>query len=117
MSKKSIKGLVKTRHFQERQKQRDISDKEIVKALTYGTLMENEHGASFILGNLKITVDMKAGTLITAHPKSPAAKPTKVLSKEDARRIFALIQARSKEEALEENDFLAYVKENAIKKI
>jgi hypothetical protein len=34
MSKKSVKGFIKTRHFQERQKQREISDSEIVKIIT-----------------------------------------------------------------------------------
>lgn len=121
MSKKSVKGFIKTRHFQERQKQRNISDKEIAKIISSGTLIENELGDNFTLNDLKVSVDLKTRTLVTVHPKSPTAKSIKILSQEEAKKIQTLIEAHKNsklnEEALESNEFLAYVKENGIKKI
>jgi hypothetical protein len=121
MTKKSLRGFSKTRHFKERQKERQVSDMDIKRAIDDGSLQENEYGHNFLLGSLKVTVDLKNSTLITVHPGDPSNKKTKLMSKDEALKIKKLIEAhklknKEKEEA-ETNEFLKYVSDFSVKKI
>ena len=121
MTKKSLKGFLKTQHFQDRQRQRQVTDLAIIKAITQGQLTENDYGHNFLLGNLKVTVDLASHTLITVHPGDPATRSQKVLTKEMARELSELIEAHQRSQAKvedpAENDFLKFVHEFAVKKI
>lgn len=121
MSRKSLKGLVKTRHFKERQRERKISDKEVLKVIYEGELRETDHGQSFVLGDLKVTVDNALEILITVLPKDPSLKPMKLITKEDARKLQRLIEAHRKEkEELnkdEGDEFMKFIAENKITKL
>jgi hypothetical protein len=118
--RKSLKGFVKSRHFSERQKERRVSDREVMQAIARGELVENSDGKSFLLGNLKVTIDFSEDVLITVHPGEREAPARKVLSQDEARQIKAILEAKKK---LKKNDpkglneFLKYVEENSIKKI
>ena len=120
MKKKTLKGFHKTKHFLERQKQRDVSDQAVIKAITSGELNHIDFGHSFKLGSLSVTIDLVNSTLITVHPGDPASKATKLLSKTDAKKIRELIQKQESKKASktdsESNDFLQYVKDFSIKK-
>lgn len=121
MKKKSLKGFQKTRHFLERQKQRMVSDSEIIKAITTGELVQKDFGQCFQLGQLNVTIDLVNSTLITVHPGDPASKMTKLLSQDEAKKIRELIkQHEARQQAKQEsisNEFLDYVAEFSIKKI
>ncbi len=124
MSKKSLKGFLKTQHFIDRQKQRRVSDLEIIKAIAQGELTENDHGQSFLHGSLKVTVDILNSVLITVHPGDPSTRNSKVLTKEEARKIRELIAAHKlsrekteKGEASDSEEFLKYVSEFSIRKL
>jgi len=120
MARKSIKGLIKTRHFKQRQKERNVSDLEIVKAITQGSLIENDLGQNFTLGSLKVTVDLTNDLLITVHPGDPSTQKSKILDKETAKNIRALIDAKraiASEEKSDQDEFLQYVNDFAVKKI
>jgi hypothetical protein len=114
--KKSLKGFIKSRHFQERQNERSVSDREIVKAILKGELIQHEGGLFFQLGNLKVTVDHAQEILITVHPGEKDLKKNKVLSKEDALKIREQIQKEA-DKIQEEDDFLKFVRENKVKKM
>lgn len=114
--KKALKGFHKTRHFRERQKERNVTDAQIIKALVSGELKEIDFGNSFRLGDLMVTIDLLNSTLITVHPGDPASKKTKLLSKSEAKIIRQMIlDSQPKSEC--SNDFLNYVTENCVKKI
>lgn len=114
--KKSLKGFVKTRHFIQRQKERKVTDRAVVKAIRQGKLVENEDGHNFWLGDLKVTVDPHYSTLITVHPGDPKTLIKKVLSKSEAKELRELIE--SQESSPEEtDDFLKYVTDHSIKKL
>lgn len=121
MKKKSLKGFLKSRHFSERQKERSVSDSAIIKTILAGDLSENDYGHNFILGNLKVTVDLINSTLITVHPGDPSNKKIKVLSKEEAKNISELIKAhelqQNENKEVETDEFLKYVTDFSIKKI
>lgn len=121
MKKKSLKGFHKTRHFLERQKQRQVSDQDVIDAIRSGDFIDKDFGQSFKLGQLSVTIDLVNSTLITVHPGDPASKTTKLLSKEEAIKIREVIQeyeARKKSKLeTTSNDFLQYVAENSVKKI
>lgn len=116
MSKKSLKGFAKTRHFIQRQNERKISDSDILKAIYQGELVETDGGQNFILGDLKIKVDQALEVLITVLPKDQKMKFPKLLSKEDALKIRELLRT-SEMASEEEDDFLKYVSENKVKLI
>lgn len=118
MSKKALKGLIKTRHFIERQKERQVTDKDVLRALSQGELVENDHGQNFVLGKLKVTVDYSQEVLITVHPGDPSTKSVKILSKEEALKIKEYIEKNRRPETVEEPDeFLSYVQETGVKKL
>jgi hypothetical protein len=121
MSKKKLRGFIKSRHFIERQNERNVSDKDVMRAIIHGDLTENEDGQNFVLGNLKVTVDFAHEILITVHPGHPETRAKKLLTKEDARKLRLLIEEHKTSDLekaeYETNDFLRYVKDNAIKKI
>ena len=105
----------------ERQKQRNVSDSEIIQAITHGSHVQLDYDHRFVLGRLNVTVDLENLTLITVHPGDSGSKSTKVLNPAEAKQIKLIIE---KVEALEAekkkaqaDEFLAYVKENAVKKI
>lgn len=116
MSKKSLKGFAKTRHFIQRQKERRISDKDVIRAMYEGELIETDHGQNFILGDLKITVDHALEVLITVLPKDQKMKFSKLLSKEDALKIREMLK-KNEAAPVEEDEFLKYVNENKVKLI
>jgi hypothetical protein len=120
MKKKTLKGFHKTKHFLERQKQRDVSDQALIKAITSGELKNIDFGHSFKLGNLSVTIDLVNSTLITVHPGETALKTTKLLTKSEAKKIRELIQQNESKKVTadesEANDFLQYVKDFSIKK-
>lgn len=123
--KKTLRGFSKTRHFLQRQKQRQVSDHDIVQALQQGSLIENDDGQKFLFGSLQVTVDLNNSTLITVHPGEPSSKQQKLLSPLEAKKISDLIQAREQEQSLklvpekidESDEFLRYVAEFSVKKI
>lgn len=116
--KKSLKGFAKTRHFIERQKQRKVTDQAVVNAIRYGELTENEHGHSFLLGTLRVTVDAQLTTLITVHPGDQKTLIKKVLGKEQALELYELIASKLKAKTSEKTDeFTKYVTEFSVKKI
>lgn len=121
MKKKTLQGFHKTKHFRERQKQRDVSDQAVIKAITSGELKNIDFGHSFKLGELSVTIDINNSTLITVHPGDPSGKSTKILSKEEAKRIKELIEvyeaSRKTSLDLSQNEFLQYVLENSVKKM
>jgi hypothetical protein len=101
----------------ERQKQRNVSDADIVRAIKQGVLSENDSGHSYQLENLKVTVDYHQEILITVHPGDPALKSTKLLSKEEAKKLISQLEKQQKPEDKEANEFLSYVKDFKVKKI
>lgn len=117
--KKALKGLIKTRHFLLRQRERKVSDEEILKAIRKGSVTEIDHGQHFVLGDLKVTVDFDHEILITVHPGDPKSKATRIMTREEAGRIKALIQEKRAEEvdSEKENEFEKHMKETAVKKI
>lgn len=119
--KKTLKGFKKTRHFLERQKQRNVSDATIIDAITHGSHVQLDYDHRFVLGSLNVTVDLENLTLITVHPGDPGSKTRKVLSHAKANEIRLIIEEsralEAKKKELEEDEFLSYVKENAVKKI
>ncbi len=117
MSKKSIKGFLKTKHFKIRQDERKVSDLDVKKALTQGKLVSRSHGHVFQLNFLQVTVNLDEGTLITVHPGDPSTKRSKILSSEEARELKKIIEQKSQESNESEDDFLKYVSENAVKKL
>ncbi|MBA2405283.1 MAG: hypothetical protein H0V66_10975 [Bdellovibrionales bacterium] len=121
MKKKSLKGFLKSHHFSERQKERSVSDNAIIKTILAGDLSENEYGHNFILGHLKVTVDLKNSTLITVHPGDPSKKKVKILTKDEAKKISQLIMAHElqhhDQKELATDEFLQYVTDFSIKKI
>lgn len=121
MKKKSLKGFHKTKHFLERQKQRDVSDRAIIKAITSGELQNIDFGHSFKLGQLSVTIDLVNSTLITVHPGDPASKSTKLLTKDEAIKIKEMIQqfesSKKVQADLRQDEFLQYVLDNSVKKI
>lgn len=120
MAKNRLKGLIKTKHFIQRQKERDVSDLDIIKAIKEGLIKENDIGHHYILGELTVTIDYHQEVLITVHPGGPAMKLGKVLGPDKAREIKALIEhkERLKDQMEEEKDhFSEYVRENKVKKL
>jgi len=119
--KKSLKGFVKTKHFIQRQKERQVTDRAVVKAIRTGKLVENEDGHNFWLGDLKVTVDPHYSTLITVHPGDPSTLIKKVLGKTEAQELRKLIEnheaSKLEAEAKETDEFLKYVADHSIKKI
>lgn len=101
----------------DRQKQRNVSDAQIVRAIQEGILTENESGHSYQLGHLKVTVDYHQEILITVHPGDPALKTSKLLSKEEAKKLISQLENLQKREEREDNEFLSYVKHFKVKKI
>jgi hypothetical protein len=101
----------------ERQKQRKVSDDQIMRAITQGTLSESEAGHSYQLGQLRVTVDYHQEILITVHPGDPALKCTKLLSKEEAKKLISPVKDEQKPEEQEANEFLKYVQDFGVKKI
>ncbi len=101
----------------ERQKQRNVSDAEILRAIKEGVLSENDTGHSYQLGHLKVTVDYHQEILITVHPGDPALKSSKLLSKEEAKKLIAQLERQQRPEGKEANEFLNYVKDFKVKKI
>jgi hypothetical protein len=117
-NKKSLKGFLKSTHFEERQKQRKVSDLEVSKAILEGSLIENNHLHIFKLGELSVTVDLENSTLITVHPGEKESKKKKLLTKAEAKIIMELIRLhKQKMEKQEENEFLNYASANSIKKL
>lgn len=114
--KKSLKGFIKSRHFLERQKERNVSDKDVIRAILKGELIQHEGGLFYQLGQLKVTINEAREILITVHPGDPELKKIKMLSKEDALKIREMIQKEAKTE-LQEDEFLKFVRENKVKKI
>lgn len=121
MKKKKLKGFHKTRHFLERQKQREVSDQDVIRAIRSGELIEKDFSQSFKLGHLSVTIDLINSILITVHPGDPSSKKSKLLTKEEANTIRELIRKHEARKISQtessSNDFLKYVEENAIKKI
>lgn len=117
MSKKSLKGLVKTHHFKQRQRERRVSDQDILKALTFGEFVENDHGQNFVLGKLKVTVDYDQEVLITVHPGDPSSRTVKILSIEEGKKIREHIEKHKSKNQEPDDDFLKYVTENRVKKV
>lgn len=119
--KKSLKGFAKTKHFIQRQKERQVTDKAVVKAIRSGKLVENEDGHNFWLGDLKVTIDPHYSILITVHPGDPSTLVKKVLGKAEAKALRELIakqEANLAERAdLASEDFARYVADQGIKKI
>lgn len=113
--KKALKGFHKTKHFRERQKERKVTDAQIIKALVSGELKEFNLGQTFKLGELSVTIDLENSTLITVHPGDPASKKTKLLTRNEAKIIRSKIAQKKTEEC--SNDFLNYIYENSVKKI
>jgi hypothetical protein len=116
MSKKSLKGLVKTHHFKQRQKERKVSDRDVLRALYEGELIENDYGRNFVLGDIKVTVDYALEVLITVHPKDPPTRAMKLLSSDEARKIKDFI-AQFQKPAEEPDEFLKFVTDNKVKKL
>ena len=120
MTKKSLKGLIKTKHFRERQKERRVSDQEIIEAITHGTLSITDSGQNYLLGSLSVAVNLDNELLITVHPGDPAGKFQKIMSKELAFKIrlaLAAQKAKAQAEETDEEAFQNFVKEFSIKKL
>jgi hypothetical protein len=119
MLRKRLKGLIKTRHFVERQKERKVSDKDVIRAICEGHFVRNEHGQNYVLGNLKVTVDFDHELLVTVHPGDLCSKTTKILTKEEAKKLKDFIDSHRKrpETDLEKDEFKKYVEENRIRKL
>ncbi len=119
MSKKSLQGFIKTRHFTERQRERGVKDREVARAIQQGELVETDQGHHFSFGSLKVSVNIHQEVLVTVHPGDPAKCTKKVLSKEEAKRIIQLIketQEQKEETSSSVDDFLAYVQAAGVKK-
>ena len=119
MSKKFLQGFIRTRHFTERQHERGVKDREVVRAIQEGELVETEQGPHFTLGPLKVTVNIHQEVLVTVHPGDPVKCTKKILSRDEARRIIRLIkesQEQKRESSDTVDDFLAYVQANGVKK-
>lgn len=114
--KKSLKGFIKTRHFVDRQKERNVSDRDVIRAILKGELIQHEGGLFYQLGQLKVTLDQAQEILITVHPGDPDLRKKKLLSKEDALKIREQIQKEA-DKVQEEDEFLKFVRENKIKKM
>lgn len=119
MARKHLKGLIKTRHFIERQKERNVSDKDIIRAIRQGKLSLYDCGLSYVLGDLKVTVDHHEEILITVHPGEKPMKLSKLLSREEGRIIKEILTkaVKADEEKTETDDFLKFVRENGVKKL
>lgn len=116
MSRKHLKGLIKTRHFLERQKERKVSDKEIIRAIRQGILRTYDHGQSYVLGDLKVTIDHHEEILITVHPGETPMKLSKLLSSEDGKMIKEMI-SRTESQDEETDEFMKFIEENRIKRL
>ncbi len=125
MSKKTLQGFIKTRHFTERQHERGVKDREVAKAIQEGELVETEQGHHFSLGSLKVTVNIYQEVLVTVHPGDPVRCTKKILSRDEARRIIRLIEESQKQKQKQKqkreasdtaDDFLAYVQAAGVKK-
>lgn len=92
MAKKKLKGFTKTKHFQKRQKDRGVSDLVVKKTLSKGKLIKGEDAESFVLGEMKVTVDYDKQILITVHPGDPVKNTSKVLKKTEAQEILTWIE-------------------------
>lgn len=119
MARKHLRGLIKTRHFIERQKERNVSDKDIIRAIRQGKLSSYDFGLSYVLGDLKVTVDQHEEILITVHPGEKPMKLSKLLSSEEGRIIKELLTepVKADEEKTETDEFLKFVSENGVKKL
>lgn len=120
MSKKSLKGFIKTRHFIERQKERNVSDKDVIRAIREGKLSRNDYGQNFVLGELKVTIDHHQEILITVHPGEAPMKMTKLLTSSEAgiiKEMIAEFERNKRSDEDETDEFLKFVKENAVKKL
>jgi hypothetical protein len=119
MSKKSLNGFLKTRHFKERQRERGVADRDVIQAIREGTLVETDQGHHFSLGHLKVTVNVHKEVLVTVHPGDPGKCTNRVLSREEARRLIKQIEElRAVRPASETtDDFLAYAAATGVKKL
>jgi hypothetical protein len=117
--KKKLLNYTKTKHFQKRQIEREVSDKDLLQAFKEGEIKEVEGSFRVTLGHLNIILDFESGTLITVHPGDPAKAKPKVFSKAEASALKLLIEARKINEKATaiEDEFLKFVKENAVKKL
>ncbi len=86
--KLKIQGYTKTKHFLERQGQRNVTDKQITDALKKGSPSENEDG--YIIYRWKeftVVTDPISECLVTVHAEGHDIKSAKVISLETARII------------------------------
>ncbi len=113
--RKSLKGFIKTRHFSERQKERKISDQEILEAISKGELVTTEDGQHYFYRDIKVSVDHALEILITVHPKNPKERETKILNREEALKIKEVLMKKTPEGS--EDDFQKFIREHKVKKI
>jgi homoserine acetyltransferase len=87
-----IKGYAKTKHFVERQGQRNVSDKQVEKVLNKGSYSENEEGyLVYRWKEFTVVTDPISECLVTVHADGHNIKSAKVLSLDVAREIKAEI--------------------------
>jgi len=90
----NIQGYAKTKHFVERQEQRNVSDKQIEKVLKKGTYSENEEGYMvYRWKEFTLVTDPVSECLITVHAEGHNIKNPKVISLDVARVIKAEIDS------------------------
>jgi hypothetical protein len=113
--RKSLNGFIKTRHFSERQKERKISDQEILEAIAKGELKINDNVLTYFYRDIKVTVDHALERLITVHPKNPKETTTKMLKREEARKMREILNKKKPQES--EDEFDKFIREYNVKKI
>lgn len=91
--KVKIKGYSKSKHFQSRQKERSVSDKQVEKVLKKGSASENEEGyLIYRLNEFTVVTDPISECLITVHADGHNIKNAKILSLDVAKEIKAEIK-------------------------